>query len=178
MFKQTAIIALVMAAAGTAQAQNVEAPKPHWEFIVNNGTVYPSGAQREAIKRGKTTEAQLSYVVHPMVALTASLGWGRTRDLAIDEAKLDMFTYDVGAEFRAPALIGNKSLNLTPFVGAGAGGRTYNHRNLDIDATHKGLAYASAGGEIGMGRRLSLRIEARDYRTDVSVMAGMRVKVR
>ena len=127
------------------------------------------------------------YAVAPAVAITGTFGWARSRDVAsIDEPKLDVFTYDVGAEARAPRLGG--ALWFSPFAGIGAGARSYNYRNLHVDATHNPAAYASVGGEVGKGR-LSLRIEARDYvtgfkpldgragtdtRNDVVVMAGLR----
>jgi hypothetical protein len=38
-----------------------------------------------------------------------------------------------------------------PFVGAGAGGRSYNHRKLDLDATHDVAGYGTVGGEFGAG---------------------------
>ena len=42
----------------------------------------PTGAQRDAIKQGSLTAAQVSYVIHPAFAVTASFGWARTRDIA------------------------------------------------------------------------------------------------
>jgi hypothetical protein len=83
-------------------------------------------------------------------------------------------------------------MSFSPFAGLGAGGRSYNYRKLDVDATHNLAAYASAGGELGY-RRLRLRLEARDYvagfkplagqgssRTgnDIVVMAGLRLVSR
>jgi hypothetical protein len=80
-------------------------------------------------------------------------------------------------------------MSFTPFAGIGAGGRSYNYRKLDVDATHNLAAYGSVGGELGI-RRLRVRLEARDYVTgfkplsgvgtartgnDVVVMAGFRI---
>ena len=116
-------------------------------------------------------------------------GWARSRDVATaGDPKLDVFTYDVGAELRVPSW----KKGFAPFAGAGLGGRSYNYRKLDVDATHNVSAYASAGGELGV-RRVRVRIEARDYvsgfkplsgegaaRTgnDVVVMAGLRLVSR
>jgi hypothetical protein len=198
MFKASAALAFVTVAiaASSAQAQEQSAPqpKPHFEFIVNSGTVLPTGAQRDAIKRANLTAAQLSYVVHPAFAITASIGWARTRDVAsIGDPKLDMFSYDVGGEVRANRWIAGRTLSFSPFAGVGAGGRSYNYRSRDVDATHNVAGYASAGGEVGIGSRVRVRLEARDYvtgfkplsgagssatRNDLSVMAGLRLKVR
>jgi hypothetical protein len=176
--------------AQVAETQGAPERKPRWEFLVPAGTVVPTGAQRDVIKRGNLTAAQLSYVVRPALAVTATLGWARSRDLAaVGEPKLDLFTYDVGAEARAPGWIGGGAITVSPFAGVGAGARSYNHRSLDVDATHNLAAYGSAGAELGI-RRVRLRLEVRDYVTgfrpldgvgaartgnDVVVMAGLRL---
>src|SRR5690606_32763066 len=54
-----------------------------WEFLISSGAVVPTGAQRDVIKRGNLTAAQLTYVVRPSVAVTATLGWGRSRDITL-----------------------------------------------------------------------------------------------
>ena len=163
--------------------------KPGWELLVSSGIIAPTGTQRAAVQQGKLTTTQVSYVVRPTVAVTASLGWARTRDIAtVGDPKVDAFTYDVGAELRAPRLIGSNAINFSPFAGVGAGGRSYNYRSLNADATHNAAAYGSVGGELGVGH-IRLRVEARDYvsafkplagqaasrmSNDVALMAGLR----
>jgi hypothetical protein len=161
-----------------------------WELNVPSGTLVPTGAQRDAIKRGNLTAVQLSYVVRPAFALTTTLGWARSRDIAAaGSPKLDAFTYDLGAELRAPRWIASDAISFSPYEGVGAGGRSYNYRKLDVDATHNLAAYGSVGGELGL-RRVRLRLEARDYvagfkpldgqgaartSSDVVVMFGLRI---
>jgi hypothetical protein len=187
-----------LATAGTAFAQTADAPpttapKAGWEFLVSSGSVVPTGAERQTIQRGNLTAAELSYVVHPALAFTATLGWARSRDIAsVGDPKLDLFTYDVGAEARAPKWTLGHAITVSSFAGLGAGARSYNYRSLDVDATHNLSGYGSAGGEIGV-RRVRVRIEARDYvsgfkplngqgaavtRNDVVVMAGIRIVAR
>jgi hypothetical protein len=196
MFKSSVVLAITVlaASAATAQAQTEENQPSRWQFIVSSGSMVPTGAQRDAIKRGSLTNAQLSYAIHPAVAITASFGWARTRDVtSVGTPKLDMFTYDVGTEVRANRWLSGKMLSFSPFAGVGAGGRSYNYRSLDVDASHNAAVYASAGGELGVGRRVKVRLEARDYvtgfkpltgsgdsdtRNDVAVLAGLRIKVR
>ena len=192
-----AALSCTLLTAGTLSAQDTGAAKASasssWEFLVHSGTLVPTGVQRDAIKRGNLTAAQLSYVVRPELAITSTVGWARSRDAVIaGNPKLDVFTYDVGAEVRAPNWINGGAVSFTPFTGAGAGGRSYNYRKLDVDATHDLAAYGSIGGELGV-RRVRVRIEARDYvagfkplngigsaRTgnDVVVMAGLRIVSR
>ncbi|MDF1502122.1 hypothetical protein [Roseisolibacter sp. H3M3-2] len=160
-----------------------------WEFLVPGGAVVPTGAQRAALGRANLTAVQLSRVVGPALAVTATVGWARSRDVAsADAPKVDVFTYDLGAEARAPRVAVGRGLTLAPFAGVGAGARSYDYRSLDLDATHVVAAYGAVGGELGL-RRLRLRLEARDYltgfrplrgggtttaRNDVVVMAGLR----
>ena len=192
--------AIILAAAVTSSAiaptyLSAQEPEPqaapakasHWELRVPGGALVPTGAQRDAIKRGNLTAIQVAYLARPTFAVTSTLGWARSRDVATAGApKLDVFTYDVGAELRAPRQV------FSPFAGIGAGGRSYNYRKLDVDATHNLAAYGSVGGELGV-RRVRIRLEARDYvggfkplggegtaRTgnDVVVMAGVRIVSR
>jgi len=164
--------------ASNLSAQVTESPskpetKSRWEFLVPSGTLVPTGAQHDAIKRGNLTALQLTYVARPTFAITSTVGWARSRDIMIaDNPKLDVFTYDVGAEVRAPRWITGKAVTFTPFAGAGAGGRSYNYRKLDVDATHNVAAYGSAGGELGVGR-VRLRLEARDYVTGFKPLSGV-----
>lgn len=164
-----------------------------WEFLLSSGSVVPTGAQRDAIKRGNLSAAQLSYVVHPALAITGTLGWARSRDIASDgDPKLNLFTYDLGAELRAPRMFTSRAVTVRPFAGLGSGARSYDYRGRRANATHNVAAYASAGGEVGFGR-IRVRLEARDYvsgfkplagtgasdaRNDVAVLAGLRIITR
>ena len=99
-----AVGAIVLFASNVA-AQDAPVHKPSWQFSVNSGTVVPTGAQRDAIKRGGLTAAQLTYDMHPSVAIVTTVGWARSRDIAtVGDPKLDVFTYDIGAELRAPRM--------------------------------------------------------------------------
>jgi hypothetical protein len=168
-------------AAGRTVAQAGEtSPAPdtpaRWSLIVPSGTIVPTGALRHAIKRGNVTAVQLAYAPRPTFAIMSTFGWARSRDVATTgEPKLDLFTYDLGAEVRAPRWLEGNGMALTPFAGAGAGGRSYNYRKLDIDATHNVAAYVSAGGELRI-RRVGVRLEARDYVTEFKALDGGNAK--
>jgi hypothetical protein len=190
-FTRLALITLGVLAASQRPLQAQAAPEQQtrWGFLITSGQVVPTGAQRDVVKRGNVSAAQLSYAVRPALALTATFGWARSRDVAsVDEPKLDIFMYDLGAELRAPQL-GEGLVTFRPFAGLGAGARSYNYRSLEVDATHNLAGYGSAGGELGVGP-VGLRIEVRDYvtrfspldgtdavntRNDLVVMAGLRI---
>jgi hypothetical protein len=177
----------------TVTAPTAPQPSP-WEFRVSSGALVPTGVQRDVLKNAALTVAQLSYVVRPPLALTGSFGWARSRDVASAGApKVDVFTYDLGAEARAPQWFADHALTLSTFAGGGVGGRSYNYRNLDVDATRNVAAYGAVGGEVGIRRRVHLRLEVRDYvggfkplaggghgdtRNDVVLMAGLRFSRR
>jgi hypothetical protein len=193
-----AAIGCTLITTGNLRAQSTEAPATpqkaeRWELLVPSGTLVPTGDQRDAIKRGNLSAIQLTYVARPAIAITSTFGWARSRDVAVaGDPKLDVFTYDVGAEVRAARMSAGKTMTFRPFAGVGAGGRSYNYRKLEMDATHNLAAYGSVGGELGVGR-VRVRLEARDYvagfkplagqgdaRTgnDVVVMAGLRLVSR
>lgn len=193
-----ATLGCIVLTAGALSAQTVDslgaripaAKSSAWEFLATGGDVIPTGHQRDVIKKGKLSAAQLTYVAHPNLALTATLGWARTNDIAsAGDPTLDVFTYDLGAELRGNRWNEGGDVSFRPFAGAGAGARSYNYRNLDVDATHNLAAYGSAGGDLAI-KRVQLRIEARDYvtgfkplsgvgatdtRNDVVVMVGVRI---
>lgn len=192
---RTALLAAAMIGTMSAAARPAEAQSTHarWEFVIPGGKLIPTGSHRDAIQTGGMNAAQLAFVPRPSLAVTATLGWARSRDISsLDQPKLDIFTFDVGGEVRAPRWLASEAFAFSPFAGAGVGARTYNHRNLDRDATHNLAAYASAGGELGY-RRVRLRVEARDYvtrfeslgggdsaemRNDVAVLVGLRIASR
>jgi hypothetical protein len=187
------IVAATSLSAQTIDSSAAPAKQARWELVVPSGAMIPTGAQRDAVKRGNMNAVQITYVAQPSLAIVSTFGWARSKDVATaGSPKLDVFTYDIGGELRAPRWIATETMFLSPFAGLGAGGRSYNYRKLDVDATNNLAAYASAGAEVGM-HRLRLRLEARDYvagfkplagagtsRTgnDVVVMVGLRVVSR
>lgn len=172
----TAALGCTVIASGLS-AQSIDSSatplkQARWELVVPSGAMIPTGAQRDAVQRGNMNAVQLSYVAQPSLAIVSTFGWARSKDVATAGApKLDVFTYDVGGELRAPRWIASETMSFSPFAGLGAGGRSYNYRKLDVDATHNLAAYASAGAEVGM-RRLRLRLEARDYVAGFKPLAG------
>jgi hypothetical protein len=162
----------LIAAVPVADAQGAPTKRDAWELLLSSGALVPTGAQRGVIKNAPLSTAQLSYVARSRVAVTAMVGWARSRDLVTDgDPKLDVFTYDLGVEARAPRWLEGDVLTFTPFAGVGAGGRSYHHRRLDVDATHNLAGYGAVGGEVGMGR-VHLRLEVRDYVTGFRPLVG------
>ncbi len=183
-----ATLGLLVTTARAATAQSSAEPARKWNVLFSSGAFIPAGDQRDVLKDAQASAVQLSWLVRPALAVTGSFGWARSRDrLLVNTPKLDVFTSDVGLEYRAPQLFAGHVVTFSPFAGLGAGARSYNYRKLDVDATHNLAGYGAIGGELGIGR-VGLRVEARDYvagfkplngtgasatRNDVSIMAGL-----
>jgi hypothetical protein len=196
MLKPVVTVVLALATLLTtvrpAHAQSSVATKPGFELLVPSGTVVPTGAQENDVKNAKLTAVQLSYGLRPDLVLTSTVGWARTTPLGLGpEAKLDLFTYDAGIEYRLPRRTADRRINFKPFTGVGVGARTQSYRHVDVATTHNLSTYASVGGELGLAR-VRVRLEVRDYltwvtafgtsdttrRNDVAVLAGLRLALR
>jgi hypothetical protein len=149
--------------APSAMATTIVEPRSRFDFMLPSGGMLPTGALRMTLKDAAVSAAQLSLRVYPRLALTTTLAWTRSRDIAtVGRPKVDLFSYDIGAEAHLAPRQVLQSLTFNPFVGAGAGARSYNYRAIDQDATHNATVYGSLGGDVGI-RRVRLRVEARDY---------------
>jgi hypothetical protein len=196
MLKPVATVAFVLASllttSGLAHGQSSVTTKPGFELLVPSGTVVPTGAQEDNMKRANLTAVQLSYGLRPDLVLTSTIGWARTTPLGLGpEAKLDLFTYDAGVEYRLPRRSADRRMNFKPFTGVGLGARTHSYRHVNVATTHNLATYASVGGELGLSR-VRVRLEVRDYLTwvpplgasdatrcnDVALLAGLRLALR
>ena len=172
-----------------SQAQDVRSSNG-FELRPYVGAYIPTGDQRDILKDAVLVGGQASYRLLPQLAITGTVGWSPSEDrVTPGNETVDLWQYDLGAELRAPAWQTWGTLDFTPFVGLGGGGRTYNYRDLDVDAKTNIAGYGVLGGEIGFGR-LGVRLEARDYvsrfkpfdgsdsktRNDVTVATGVTLR--
>jgi hypothetical protein len=152
------------------------------------GAYVPTGDQRDFLKDAVLAGVQGSLNFGTNFAVTGSFGWSPSKDkLTPGDQKIDAYQYDLGLEVRTPdAYLGG----ITPFVGAGLGGRTYSYRDLNVDSKTNFDGYGAVGVDIGLGR-VGARIEARDYvsrfqpltgrgdtntRNDIGLFAGLGVR--
>lgn len=196
MLKPVAAVVLVLASLlatpTLVHGQSSAATTPGFELLVPSGTVVPTGAQEDDVKRGSLTAVQLSYGLRPELVMTTTIGWARTAPLGFGpEAKLDLFTYDAGLEYRVPRRTADRRINFKPFTGVGVGARTHRYQHVNLATRHNLATYASVGGELGLSR-VRLRLEVRDYltwvnplgtlrttrRNDVALLAGLRLALR
>lgn len=158
-------LAALAAPTHTAAAQQLEL-RP---FV---GAYIPTGDQRDFVKDAVLAGAQLSVRVIPAVAITGTFGWSPSKDrVTTGNQTLDIYQYDVGAEFRPAPWLDGGIWQLTPFIGAGIGGRTYDYRDLDVDAKTNVDGYGAVGGDLGFGP-VGVRLEARDYVSQFKPLTG------
>lgn len=166
------IAAAVLLHAPSARAQSPQDLAPRWEFIISSGRFVPVGGERGHLAAADQSTATLTHLVTPGFGLTASVGWGRSRDLvSMDRTRTNVLTYDVGAEWRARPRFVSTSVFLRPLAGAGLGLRSYDRRGISNDASHAAAAFVAVGAEAGY-RRLRVRAELRDYVADAAVTGG------
>jgi hypothetical protein len=185
-----AVVFAVTLVSTKAIAQEAVASNNGFELRPYVGAYIPTGDQRDLLKDAVLVGGQASYRLNPNFAVTGTLGWSPSKDrITPGDQKLDVWQYDLGAELRAPSWLTAGALDFTPFVGLGAGARTYDYRDLDVDAKTNFAGYGVLGGELGFGR-IGWRLEARDYvsqfkpfdggdsktRNDVTVATGLTFK--
>ena len=174
-----AVFALSSVFATKAAAQDVSYHATSgFELRPYAGAYIPTGQQRDLLKDAVLVGGQASYRFTPQLAVTGTLGWAPSEDrVTPGNQKLDLWQYDLGGELRAPSWIQSGALDFTPFVGLGAGARTYNYRDLDVDSKTNFAGYGVLGGELGFGR-LGLRVEGRDYVSQFKPFDGGDSKTR
>ena len=150
------------------------------------GGFVPTGTQRDLLKDAVLVGAQGGWHYHPNFAVTGSLGWAPSRDKSTAfasgpfrtgrEEKVDLWQYDVGIEGRLPITTA-ASWVVTPYVGIGAGGRTYSYRDLDdTDAETNVLGYGALGLDVAPASGpVGIRLQVRD---NISAFKGLRGEYR
>jgi hypothetical protein len=136
------------------------------------GAFIPTGAQRDALEDAVVVGGQASYRVVPALAVTATFAWSPSTDrIRRGGPRLDVYQYDAGVELRAPRWVRGAGWGVTPLVGVGVGGRTYDYRDLDTPGKTNFGGYGALGGELGFGRA-GIRIEGRDYVAGFKPLSG------
>lgn len=165
-------LALLASFTSVASAQDAASRGSTWELRIPSGSFIATGAQGDQLKNAHLTALQVSWLVRPQLAVTGTFAWARSRDLASNGApKLDVFTSDLGVEARSRKWSAASRVTVSTFGGIGAGIRSYDYVKLDAGARNNLAGYASAGGEVGMGRA-ALRIEARNYTAGFKPLVG------
>lgn len=169
-----AVTVALTAFAARADAQTMSGQRPV-EIRPFAGALVPTGDHRDLLKGAVLVGAQVAYSFTPNVALAGSFGWSPNRDrLALSNTKLDLYQYDLGIEGRLSNLTPTAAVSTQPYVALGAGGRTYNHRDLkSADKQTNFLGYGAIGLDVVQSRGpVGIRLEARDNVTAFKGLDG------
>ncbi len=81
---------------------------------------------------------------------------------SVSLGKSNVWMYDAGLQFSAPASYGERSI--TPFVQVGAGAMKYDLQVAGFNRTATNLAFnAGVGVDVPLARNIGLRLAAKDY---------------
>jgi hypothetical protein len=151
------------------------------------GSYVPTGTQRELLEDAGTLGGQLGLRHAEDFALTGTFAWALSKDRttasrtgAADalytgrEESVDVLDYDAGVEARLPVAALHDGI-VAPYLGAGAGARSYHYRHVDgARARTSPEAYGALGVDLVPARgRVGARVETR---ATVSRFDGLRAE--
>jgi len=154
-------VAALLAVASVATAQ--KASSVRLEFRPFAGMYVPVGSQADDFKTAATYGFQSAVELNANTHVLASVGWtnGRSKIGALTDDAANLWHYDVGAELNGLKELGYGWL-FRPFVGVGAGARTYEYQQVGLSKSTCGAGYAALGSEFQTGP-VALRLESRGY---------------
>lgn len=127
------------------------------------GAYVPMGRLADDFKSATMLGAQGALEISRFMHLVATVGWthGHNKYAAFSDDVTYIWQYDVGAEFNLTRSLGPSWL-LKPFMGVGAGGRTYDYQAANVGTSSCTAGYGALGSELQKGE-VALRLEARSY---------------
>jgi hypothetical protein len=151
---------------------------PGLEFRPFVGAYIPTGAMRDNFGEAPIFGAQMAYEHKPWMHIVASVAWmdGKAK-FPLHSKEVSIYQYDLGAEW---ALVRNISTNwqMKPFLGIGAGARTYLYSATGLNDKTCGAGYGAGGTEL-QHSILAVRFEARNFVNCFrSPLAGVKSRTR
>lgn len=158
---------------GTRETQNAQTAEAaqlpqgnHARFEVRSfaGRYIPSGRMSDDFKSANTFGVQTAFELSSYVHVLASAGWtdGMSTIGAINNGKTSVWQYDGGVEVNGLKELG-KGWIFRPFVGAGAGARSYKFDDPVVVGTKTCMnGYGALGTELQKSV-IGFRLESRGY---------------
>jgi hypothetical protein len=152
---------LFLAVALCASAAALPAQTPALELRPFGGASIPTGTQRDYFKDAAMFGIQGAIELKPALHMIGSFSWvdGKNK-YSVSNLNVDIFQYDVGAELGLVTPLG-ASWEMKPFLGFGAGARTYRFSADQLSNKTCALGYGSVGSEFQL-TKFALRLEARE----------------
>jgi outer membrane protein with beta-barrel domain len=156
--RRTAVVAALLTGAAALAAQT-RTIKP--EVRPFAGAIIPTGDQRNFFKDAPMVGMQAALELDPSFHLVGTFSWvpGQNK-YPVAQDNVNIFQYNVGAELGFVQPLGG-SWEMRPFVGLGAGGRTYSYQSIGLADKTCTAGYGAVGTEFQVART-ALRLEARD----------------
>ena len=158
--RKTFVVAALLSWSAALPAQE-RWQQPAGEIRPFAGVFIPVGALDSDFKSATMVGAQMAIELNRYFHGLATLGWTHGHNKMFTSDVTHIWQYDLGAELNAVQAMG-LGWYLRPFIGAGAGGRTYDYRGVNAPTTSCTAAYGSLGAEM-QRNVLAFRAEARDY---------------
>ena len=158
MRKATFAIAALLFGATALRAQE-QSIRP--EFRPFAGAYLPIGAQRDAFNDAPMFGLQLGFELRPTFHLLGSFGWipGQTR-YRVSDNNVNVYAYDAGMEWSIVRPF-EPEWTIRPFVGFGAGARTYSFKASELSTRTCASGYGALGTEFQL-HRVAFRVEGRE----------------
>lgn len=127
------------------------------------GVYIPATEQRDNFGNATMLGVQTAIELSPWAHLVGSLGWthAHAKVPALSDDLTYIWQYDGGVEFNLIDEI-DEGWSFRPFLGAGAGGRTYAYRAQGIGTRTCAAGYGTAGAQLER-RTIAFRLEGRSY---------------
>jgi hypothetical protein len=156
MNKTILAVALVLGASAAAQTPS----EPKGEVRPFVGASIPTGELRDAYASKPILGLQGAVQVTPTFHLVSSFGWVPSKaKYAVANRDVNVFQYDGGVELGLMRQMGRWQFK--PFLGLGAGARTYLYSSPQLTDRTCLSGYGTVGSELQVGRT-AVRLEARD----------------
>ena len=151
----------VAALCASATALPAQSARVRPEIRPFAGAIIPTGSQRDLFKDAPLVGVQGAVELKPSLHLVGTFAWvpGQNK-FAVAQDNVSIFAYDVGAELGFVRSLGG-AWELRPFIGAGAGARTYSYQASTLATRTCAAGYGALGTEFQRGRT-ALRVQARD----------------
>ena len=160
--RRTLLTLGLAAAAATASAQPAIDAVPALEIRPFAGAFVPTGELRDVQKSAPLFGAQVAWEYRPNFHVLGTFGWAPAKvKYAVSDDKVSIFEYDIGLEYGLVRPMA-KEWVFKPFLGIGAGGRTYDYASSTLQTRTCTAGYGALGTEFQINRT-ALRLEARDY---------------
>lgn len=150
-----------LAAISTAAAQEKSAVR--LELRPFAGLYVPAGSMADDFKSASLIGIQPALELTRNLHLLGTFGWtdGRSKIGALNDDRATMWQYDLGFEFNGYSEFGSGWL-FRPFVGLGAGARTYEYKSAGVGDRTCTAGYGALGTEF-QKLAIALRVESRGY---------------